>query len=269
MSIILSLENSASIANPPAGKITLHGDLTTNSVRILKSSGQSSLLLTSISGTNIGSGSVNVFSGSNVSGSTQQFVFYSLTGSGGVSFSLSGSTLVVSSALLTASAGTDGITWTSSTTPGSVSITWNSVDWSPQLGMFCAVGSYAATTSDEFTIMTSIDGKNWTSQSSRTTNYLLGSGTSANLTNAMWGDVAWSPQLGVFVATNKLAAPTLTNWIGCGRAIMSADRINWMMMETGPGSFDAGYQGVCWSPEQGRFVAVGAVGTYRTMSTIA
>jgi hypothetical protein len=64
---------------------------------------------------------------------------------------------------------------------------WNSVCWSPELGLFCAVSSSGT----QNRVMTSSDGITWAFQ----------------LTNDnAWSSVCWSPQLGLFCAVSDCSA---------------------------------------------------------------
>ena len=97
MAILLTLEPSSSITTPAPGKLVMHADSGSNSIRVVKDTGAVSYLLTDVSGTNVGSG-IPIFSGSIVSNSIKNLIFYSVTGSGQTSVVLSGSTIVVSAA---------------------------------------------------------------------------------------------------------------------------------------------------------------------------
>ena len=108
------------------------------------------------------------------------------------------------------------------------SCAWYDVCWSPELGIFCAVGDTSGTTS---TIMTSPDGITWTTR------------TSANSTALK--SICWSPELKMFVAVASSGTGA--------KAIYSYDGITWY---NGNNVGDYSWQGVDWSPELGLFVAV-------------
>jgi len=97
MAILLTLEPSSSISTPAPGKLLIHAESGSNSIRVVKDTGVVGFLMSDISGTNIGSG-ISIFSGSNSSNSTKNFTFFSLTGSGTTSVVMSGSTIVISAA---------------------------------------------------------------------------------------------------------------------------------------------------------------------------
>ena len=111
--------------------------------------------------------------------------------------------------------------WVSGTLP--ISITWKSICWSPELGLFCAVaaGSDIAATSP--------DGKNWTQQTLPVT--------------ANWYSVCWSPELGLFCAIS---------W-SSDIAATSPDGTNWTQRKL---PVSANWRSICWSPELGLFCAV-------------
>jgi hypothetical protein len=112
---------------------------------------------------------------------------------------------------------TDGITWTSRTTPTG---SWISGCWSAELGLFCLSNSLVSSTG----IATSTDGITWTSRTTPTYQYR---------------DVCWSPELSLFCA------------VGSG-VVTSSDGITWSDASF-PGST---LYAVCWSPELSLFCAV-------------
>ncbi|NBU34502.1 hypothetical protein EBZ38_09815 [bacterium] len=108
-------------------------------------------------------------------------------------------------------------TWT--TRASAANSNWQSVTWSPELGLFVAVSN-----SGTYDVMTSPDGITWTTRRA-------GSGG--------WTVVVWSPELRLFVA------------FGNAIAITSSDGITWTTRST-PGSS----AGAVWSPELSLFVSV-------------
>ena len=120
--------------------------------------------------------------------------------------------------------------------------TWYSVTWSPQLGLFVAVGNGGTTNKSAY----SPDGKNWFAPTTdiRTVD-----------TSTSWRSVTWSPQLGLFVAVgqsgtakNSAYSPDGKNWFAATTDIRTLDTAtNWFL--------------VTWSPQLGLFVTVGASGT--------
>ena len=119
--------------------------------------------------------------------------------------------------------------WTQRTLP--VSTWWRSICWSPELGLFCAVATNSANSSN--IAATSPDGINWTQRTLPV--------------SASWLSVCWSPELGLFCAV--AANSTI--------AITSPNGINWTQ-RTLPVS--ANWQSICWSPELRLFCAI-AIGS--------
>jgi hypothetical protein len=125
-----------------------------------------------------------------------------------------------------------GSNWTTATT--AVSGDWYGVSWSPQLGLFVAVGS----NSPYFVYST--DGKNWTSSTSSV--------------SGIWLDVTWSPQLGLLVAGSS----------GSPYFAYSTDGKNWTTATT---AVSGNWNGVLWSPQLGLFAALGTASPYFVYST--
>jgi len=109
---------------------------------------------------------------------------------------------------------------------------WAAIAWSPELGLFAAVGI----TGGNNRAMTSPDGINWTVRNTPVDN--------------TWYGIAWSPELGLFAAV----ATTGTN----DRVMTSPDGINWTIRVT---PADNSWYGIAWSSELGLFVVVAASGT--------
>ncbi len=172
----------------------------------------------------------------------------------------------------------DGITWTSRTSASND--IWESVCWSQDLTLFCAVGSSV--------IMTSPDGITWTSQSGALT--------------SGWNGICWSSGLGLFVAvapsgsTQVITSPDGINWTGrtaassdqwvsvcwapeinllCAVEVASSgtahgvmtspDGINWTLRSTpvsgdGGSEFYVAWTTVCWATDLGLFLAVSDTG---------
>ena len=112
---------------------------------------------------------------------------------------------------------------------------WRSVTWSPELGIFVAVGNGGTGRA-----MTSPDGINWARRSTVDNN---------------WLSVTWSPELGIFVAVSS---------DGTNRVMTSEDGIIW---EPRVAAEQNNWQSVTWSPELGIFVAVASLGTNRVMTS--
>jgi hypothetical protein len=133
-----------------------------------------------------------------------------------------------------------GRSWTNPVSAGtgsgmSLALTWNSVTWSPQLGLFVAVASGPTATMNYST-----DGKNWSA--------------GAMNTSVNWNSVTWSPQLGLFVA------------VAGGTATMnySTDGKNW---SAGAMTTSVNWKSVAWSPQLGIFVAIAQSSTIMNYST--
>jgi hypothetical protein len=109
---------------------------------------------------------------------------------------------------------------------------WNSVCWTPELKLFVAVGLGR--------VMISQNGINWTEIS-------LPSGLNIN----NWLGVAWSGEVGIFVAVaNMLSGTSLTN-----RVMTSPDGVTWTARYTIAYTID--WVSVCWSPHLRLFAAIG------------
>lgn len=122
----------------------------------------------------------------------------------------------------------DGATWTLRTSPQLNS--WNSVAWSPELGLFVAVASTGTNR-----VMTSPDGINWILR------------TAANNTN--WVKVLWSNYHQKFLAAAQTAASGF---------MYSSDGINWTLTSADPGVGSAECTAV--NETTGRIVQLSAAG---------
>ncbi|MES2216453.1 MAG: tail fiber domain-containing protein [Patescibacteria group bacterium] len=139
---------------------------------------------------------------------------------------------VLNKNISTSTASTTVTTWTArSSTDESAS--WKAITWSPQLGLFAAVGTSR--------IMTSPDGINWTSRTVPEANN--------------WAGIVWSPQKNIFVAVSS---------DGTNRVMTSYDGITWVSQAASEAS---GWVAVTWSPELSKFVAVASTGTNRVMTS--
>lgn len=121
----------------------------------------------------------------------------------------------------------DGTTWTERTTPAGPS-SWQSVAWSPSLGLFAAV-SY------DGGVMTSSNGVSWAPRTSP---------------SHIWQEVTWSPELGRFVA------------VGTDYTMTSVDGLTWT--ETNKAG---AWRSIVWAPELSLFVAVADGGSSRVMTS--
>lgn len=114
---------------------------------------------------------------------------------------------------------------------------WESVCWSPELEIFCAVAS-----SGTNRVMTSTDGETWTARSAAAANE--------------WKSVCWSPELTLFCA---VAASGTDN-----RVMTSPNGVDWTSRDAAE---ENEWQSVCWSPELTLFCAVSKDGTHRVMTS--
>jgi hypothetical protein len=165
---------------------------------------------------------------------------------------------------------------------------WRSVCWSPELGIFVAVGSGGTTNTR---VMISYNGISWTpisqgvefnswssvcwspqlrifvavASSGTTNNRVMTSSTGTTWTSIIggvelnsWSSVCWSPQLGLFVA---VASGGTTN----NRLMTSRYGTGWTTISLGVEVNE--WKAVCWSPELMLFVAVGQTGNNRVMTS--
>ena len=164
----------------------------------------------------------------------------------------------------------------------SADISWNSICWSSNLGIFVSVGSSNSTNG----VMTSLNGKDWTEQTSAANNN--------------WKYICWSPDLNLFVAVsstgtgNRVMTSTNgttwtsqtsasdNNWTSVcwsslltlfvavsssgtdDRVMISSDGINWTSQTS---ASDNNWTSICWSPELALFVAVASSGTGNRVMT--
>ncbi len=115
----------------------------------------------------------------------------------------------------------NGVNWTARNVPLA---NWKGLSWSPELGLFCAVGTNE--------VMTSSNGINWTM---RTT------------TSNDWSSVSWSSQLNAFVACS------LNN----GKIQYSFDGINWVNVDVANNEWSS----ITWSPLLEQFCCVSTSGS--------
>lgn len=116
----------------------------------------------------------------------------------------------------------DGINWTLRITPTEAGISWEGLTWSGDLRLFVAVNFYPA----NGRVMTSPNGIDWTLRT---------------VPAADWLSVAWSPQLGEFVAVGN-----------ANKLMSSRDGINWTL-QTVPAN---NWRRILWIEELGIFVVV-------------
>ncbi len=167
------------------------------------------------------------------------------------------------------------------------SIYWKSICWSPELGLFVAVGSGTSSgyTTVNNRVMSSPDGLTWTigssaadniwnsvcwsselslfvavSSNGTTSNNIMSSSNGITWTSRVspiansWYSICWSPELNLFVAVAQS---------GAGNRIMkSSDGINWYLSNSVP---DNNWTSICWSSELNLFVVVATTGTNRIL----
>jgi hypothetical protein len=123
----------------------------------------------------------------------------------------------------------DSQVWTSRTAAGDDD-TWQDITWSPELSIFCAVGS-----SGDDLVMTSPDGVTWTSR------------TAAG-DDDDWHGISWSPELSIFCVVGSNG----------DRVMTSPDGITWTI-RTAAGDDDI-WRSIVWSPELSIFCVVALSG---------
>ena len=126
---------------------------------------------------------------------------------------------------------------------GSTSMSWYSAAWSPELGIFVAVGAPVGSAAS--VVIYSADGITWTKVNSPTN--ALGS-------QMAWFRVTWSPLLGLFVAVGGPVTPSAD----LGRVMTSPDGRVWTIRTTAStGTQAINWNNVVWSPDLALLVAVG------------
>jgi len=153
---------------------------------------------------------------------------------------------LISSSALSSLLSNSTSSWNQITTHNTAidSIYWNSICWSPELGLFVAVanGAMSSYTTTNNRVMTSTDGYVWSIRSSAADNN--------------WNSVCWSSALMLFVAVSSS---------GSGNRVMtSSDGINWTSRTS---AVDNSWQNICWSPELSLFVAVANSGNGNRVMT--
>ena len=106
---------------------------------------------------------------------------------------------------------------------------WTCVEWSPELGIFCAIASSGTNNR----VMTSPDGITWTARTSAADNG--------------WRGLAWAAQLSLFVAVSDT---------GTNRVMTSPDGITWTA-RTCPSE---SWRSIAWSESLNTLVATGSSG---------
>lgn len=138
---------------------------------------------------------------------------------------------------LTMMESTDGISW-SNIAGSNLGGTLLRGCYSPELDLWIAVGQ----SGDDSVIYSSPDAATWTSRS----------------TVGFFGDVVWSPELGLFVACAT----------GNSSVRTSPDGITWTNRSYSIGGTNEG-QGICWSPTLGLFILCGDSRVYTSPDSIA
>jgi hypothetical protein len=174
----------------------------------------------------------------------------------------------------------DGVTWTARTTVNGASTSWNSVTYSPELKLFVACGNSGSNANN---IMTSPDGITWTARNTSGADNLTGivwaaelglfviAGTSCIYTSpdsvtwtsrtialSSWSDIAWSPELNLFVVCSSSSN---------GQIATSPDGITWTLrLNLGAllSTFGMSPNSITWSSDLGRFFIVGNASTVAT-----
>ena len=125
----------------------------------------------------------------------------------------------------------DGINWTARLS--SMQAVFQSICWSQELGLFCAVSSNAVSLSQ---IMTSPDGITWTNR--------------ITPNNEIYYSVCWAKDIGKFciIASSEFSNDNLI--------MTSADGINWVMQTTDIVTQAKTWRSICWSSYLNMFCAV-------------
>ena len=161
-----------------------------------------------------------------------------------------------------AATSSDGINWTSRTTPADNE--WRSIAYAPSLGLFAAVASSGTGNR----VMTSTNGTTWTIRTSAA--------------DVAWRSVAWSPELGMWaaVATTPAIATaatnistTLTGLAGisytpaspavAGSVMTSTDGVTWTVRVSPSNE----WRSIVWAPELGIFAAIAQTGSSNRVMT--
>jgi hypothetical protein len=116
---------------------------------------------------------------------------------------------------------------------------WFGICFSEELGLFVAVASSGANS-----VMTSVNGINWT-------------GRASSLDGNAWRSVCWSPSLNLFAAVSIS---------GTNRVMTSVNGITWSPRVSAVEANS--WNSVCWSPQLNLFVAVSTNGTNRVMTSV-
>ena len=164
--------------------------------------------------------------------------------------------------------------WSTTTTPSTTNSSLSYMTWSPEVGLFVAVGGSSATNS----IFTSPDGVTWAARSNP-----------ASGSNVLTG-VVWAPEMGLFIGLTNYNTPITSpdgitwtartgngsgTWITCAYSpqlklfvamgtsysagvLTSSDGVNWTRTTTGFPSYNGGPSGssTIWVPELGIFCSV-------------
>jgi hypothetical protein len=165
-----------------------------------------------------------------------------------------------------------------------------SICWSPERSMFVALVGENSSPSNNYKVMTSYDGKNWTEST-----------VSDILRSNWWAHICWSPELRIFVAVADtgdykiMTSPDGINWthilssFGIARltsicwsaqlgifvtinlfgseVYTSEDGSSWTKYAFPQEVISTYKQSICWSPQLELFVAVGSAGTYRIITS--
>jgi len=151
----------------------------------------------------------------------------------------------------------DGINWTTR----SIGIdSWPCVTWSPELGIFCAIGggstvngagSLRSAVFRSKNVATSVDGTTWTTWTTTLTSNTLP-------TADYWSHISWSNQLGMFLAVAGGGDKQSAN------AAVSKDGNVWTAATLSNTWY---WSHTTWSPNTGRFLILGGNKNGETLST--
>jgi hypothetical protein len=185
----------------------------------------------------------------------------------------------------------DGIDWLSGSIITSFgNLACKSICWSPERSMFVALVGENSSPFNNYKVMTSYDGINWTERA-----------VPDLQRNNWWAHICWSPEVGIFVAVADtgdykiMTSPDGINWtrilsssnfarltsicwsaqlgifvtinLNGSEVYTSKDGSSWTKYAFPQEIISTYKHSICWSPQLGLFVAVGSAGGYRIITS--